>query len=181
MTKVEKYIDYKLYFYYNKIGYNILECIMKKVYELLTISQLDEKLKPLKDLKTINPTFGWIRYIRESLCLSAERLGLLLNMKQPSVFGMEENERTKKITLETLDKAANAMGCDLVYAFVPKSTMQSFICDKQKEIGQKIVEKANHTMTLEKQGLEAKALKQQQKIMQEGLSHESLKVLWRYL
>ncbi|CAO5676251.1 MAG: hypothetical protein HEEMFOPI_01997 [Holosporales bacterium] len=102
-------------------------------------------------------------------------------MKQPSVFGMEENERTKKITLETLDKAANAMGCNLVYAFVPKSTMQSFICDKQKEIGQKIVEKANHTMTLEKQGLEEKALKQQQKIMQEGLSHESLKVLWRYL
>jgi predicted DNA-binding mobile mystery protein A len=154
---------------------------MKKVYELLSIKQLDEKLKPLKDLKIMNPTFGWIRYIRESLCLPASRLGILLNMKQPSIVGMEENERAKKITLETLEKAANAMGCDLVYAFVPKSTMLDFISDKQKEIGQKIVRNANHTMNLEKQGLDEKELKQQQKIMEEGLSHESLKVLWRYL
>jgi predicted DNA-binding mobile mystery protein A len=102
-------------------------------------------------------------------------------MKQPSVVGMEENERNKKITLETLEKAANAMGCDLVYAFVPKSTMRDFICEKQKTISQKIIQKANHTMNLEKQGLIEKDLKQQQEVMEEGLSHESLKVLWRYL
>jgi predicted DNA-binding mobile mystery protein A len=181
MMDVKKHIDYRLYFCYYKIGYNILKNHMKKVYELLSIRQLDEKLKPLKDLKTMNPTSGWIRYIRESLCLPASRLGLLLNMKQPSVVGMEENERNKKITLETLEKAANAMGCDLVYAFVPKSTMRDFICEKQKTISQKIIQKANHTMNLEKQGLIEKDLKQQQEVMEEGLSHESLKVLWRYL
>lgn len=154
---------------------------MKKVYELLSLRQLDEKLKPLKDLKKINPNAGWIRYIREALCLPASRLGILLNMKQPSIVGMEENERNKKITLETLEKAANAMGCDLVYGFVPKTTMKDFIGKKQKEASQKIMKNTNHTMVLEKQGLIEQDLKQQQDVIEEGLSHESLKVLWRYL
>jgi predicted DNA-binding mobile mystery protein A len=154
---------------------------MKKVYELLSIQQLDEKLSPLKSLKTFNPNLGWIKYMRESLCLPASRLGRLLNIKQPSVVGMEENERNKKITLETLEKAANAMGCDLVYAFVPKTSMKDFISDKQKEVVQKLIQKTNHTMNLEQQGLDRKALKKQHEIVLEGLSYESLRVLWRYL
>ena len=94
---------------------------MKKSYELLSIRQVDRNLKQFQQLRSLRPKEGWIAYIRSALSLPSSQLAKLMGITQPSALAMETREQDKVITLETLDNAANAMGCDLVYAFVPKS------------------------------------------------------------
>ncbi|CAO4848222.1 MAG: hypothetical protein CNLJKLNK_01418 [Holosporales bacterium] len=154
---------------------------MKKAYELLSVYQLDEKLKNFKVLKDIHPKQGWCKYIRTVLNLPATKLAKFIGITQPSIMKMEENEQNKKITLETLEKLANAMGCDLVYAFVPKKSFDHFIETKQKEAMKKFFNETHHTMMLENQELDQKSLKIQKEIYEKSISSESLKKLWKQL
>ena len=104
-----------------------------------------------------------------------------MGITQPSALAMETREQDKAITLETLDNAANAMGCDLVYAFVPKSSLEDFVEQKRNSLVDQVMQKTHLTMSLESQGLNQQDLKDQKTLLLEDLKSRSMKHVWRSL
>ncbi len=158
-----------------------IENIMQKVYELLSIRQVDRKLKQFHQLRESQPKEGWIIHIRGALALPTSQLAKLMGIKQPSAQAMEKREQDKTITLETLEKAANAMGCDLVYGFVPKSSLEDFVEQKRNNLVDQIMKKTHLTMSLENQELNQQDLKEQKFLLLEDLKSKSIKYVWRNL
>lgn len=154
---------------------------MTTAYELLTIKQLDKKLGPLRSYFHFMSNRGWIFYIRNALEISTGNLAKLMGIKQPSVVAMEQREADNTITLETLEKAANAMGCDLFYAFVPKDSFEKFVDSKRRELVNRIITETNLTMSLEEQGLSKKEIAEQANLLMDDLRIKPLKQLWRDL
>lgn len=154
---------------------------MTTVYELLAVKQLDKKLTTLRPYFHLMPNRGWIFYIRNALSVSTGNLAKLMGIKQPSVVAMEQREVDKTITLETLEKAANAVGCDLFYAFVPKDSFEKFIDSKRKELVNRVINETNLTMSLEEQGLSKKDLSEQKDLLMDDVRLKPLKQLWRDL
>lgn len=154
---------------------------MTTAYELLTVKQLDKKLGPLRSYFHLISNRGWIFYIRNALSISSGNLAKLMGIKQSSVVAMEQREAEKTITLETLEKAANAFGCDVFYAFVPKDSFEKFIDAKRKELVNRVINETNLTMSLEEQGLNKKDLIEQMNLLMDDVRLKPLKQLWRDL
>lgn len=77
------------------------------------------------------PNAGWVNAIRDALGMSQAQLGKRLGVRSSSVDKLEENERNRTVQMATLQRAAEALGCDLVYALVPREPLQTMV-DKQR-------------------------------------------------
>jgi predicted DNA-binding mobile mystery protein A len=73
------------------------------------------------------PHVGWVRYIRDALNMSGFQLARRLNVRQPTLARLEQKEREETITLRALRRVANGLGCDLVYALVPRVSLTETI------------------------------------------------------
>jgi predicted DNA-binding mobile mystery protein A len=122
---------------------------MGKFTAKLRRKQLDESLNKYKEIQ--QPSRGYIREIREALEMSSYQLADRLNISQPAVFEMEENERRGAISLRTLERAAQALGCKVVYALVPEKPLEQMVIDQAHLRAQKLSETVFRTMALEKQ------------------------------
>jgi Fic-DOC domain mobile mystery protein B/predicted DNA-binding mobile mystery protein A len=88
----------------------------------LVREQLDTALAKLAPLgQSTRPIKGWLRAIRTGLGISGVQLAKQLGVKPPRVVEMEKNEVEGAITLKVLERAAEAMGCTLVYALIPRA------------------------------------------------------------
>lgn len=63
---------------------------------------------------------GWLQGIRQAIGIPVEELAERLGVCRWEIHRMEESEKNSRIMLATLKRAAKAMGCELVYALVPK-------------------------------------------------------------
>jgi predicted DNA-binding mobile mystery protein A len=95
---------------------------MKPKFRSLRTSQLDRLLQPLLPAKGVaRPQRGWIRATREATGITVRMLAKRLG-KAPSVAAhLEKSEAEYRITLGKLRDAADALGCQLIYALVPKN------------------------------------------------------------
>lgn len=66
------------------------------------------------------PRAGWVREIRTALGLSQSQLAARAGVSRATVQQMERAEAQRRITLASLDKLAQAMGCQVALAIVPK-------------------------------------------------------------
>lgn len=127
-----------------------------------------------KDLRLLvgRPEYGWIHQMRAALGLTLSKLGELCGVATPTIAQAERREVDGKLNIETLRRAAEAMNCDFVYAFVPKSNMQEFIERKAREKAQRILARANLHMSLEdqqvKDDIESRVARLQKKLIAEG-------------
>jgi Fic-DOC domain mobile mystery protein B/predicted DNA-binding mobile mystery protein A len=88
----------------------------------LAREQLDHFLAELNPLgESRRPVRGWLRAIRSGLGMSGVDLARRLGVKPPRVVEMEKSELDGAITLKVLARAADAMGCSLVYALIPRA------------------------------------------------------------
>ena len=55
--------------------------------------------------------------------LSTTQLAHRLGVQQSTVVRLEQSEKRGAVTLNSLRKAAEALGCELVYAFVPNKSV----------------------------------------------------------
>lgn len=97
------------------------------------------------------PPAGWIRAIRDALGMSGSDLGRRMGVSQPSVTELERSERNGTIRLETLRRAAEAMGCTLVYALLPTESLEGIIRRRAEELVDDRLSRVQHTMALEDQ------------------------------
>ena len=63
---------------------------------------------------------GWIRATRRSEGLPAAKVAELLGVQKREILRLEAAEKEGKITLLKLRSLAEAMGCEVVHAIVPK-------------------------------------------------------------
>ena len=64
---------------------------------------------------------------------------------------LEHNEQAGTVRLETLARAADAMGCDLVYAFVPRTSLDEFVDQRARAVAEAEIRRVDTTMALEDQ------------------------------
>jgi predicted DNA-binding mobile mystery protein A len=76
-----------------------------------------------------------------------------LGVSQPRVVAIEKAEREGAITLASLERAAHALDCRLVYALVPRRSLEDMVRERAELRARQLLESASHSMTLEAQGV----------------------------
>jgi predicted DNA-binding mobile mystery protein A len=111
----------------------------------------DKELAPIKALNITTPPKGWIRAIRTALRMSQAELATLLTINQKSLHALEASEAKKTIRLDSLEKVADALDCDLVYALVPRDSLQNHYRNRARKILAARTRSVENTMELENQ------------------------------
>jgi len=111
-------------------------------------SHFDE-WQPLRGLA--RPPRGWVRAIREALGMSAATLSERLGTTAGAVSRLEQSEAADRIRLDTLRRAADALGCDLVYLLVPRRPLTAVVRDRARELAHHQIIATEQTMRLEDQ------------------------------
>lgn len=122
----------------------------------LLLRQVESSLARWRALPRRPPTSGWIRVIRQALGMSAAQLAHRLDISRQSLAALERREQDGKVTIEALSKAAEALGCDLVYALVPRSGLKTTIETQAKLRAEEEILSTAHSMRLEAQGVSPK-------------------------
>ncbi|MDR4307932.1 mobile mystery protein A [Chelatococcus sambhunathii] len=116
---------------------------------------LDRRLGPARmqrDALAV-PSKGWIKAIREALGMTATQLAGRLGVSQATVSNLEKSEGRGAIQLATLRRAAEAMNCTLVYAFIPNEPLEQIVQRRAREVAAEQLRPVEHTMLIEDQSL----------------------------
>jgi predicted DNA-binding mobile mystery protein A len=124
---------------------------MKSQFRQLRLSQLDRSLSGARTIHP-RPASGWIASVREALGLTLGEIGRRIHATRQSIQQFERAEASDRITLGALRRLAEAMGCDLVYALVPKSGSFAELAERPtRERAERDVKRVVHSMVLEDQ------------------------------
>ncbi len=148
-----------------------------KAAQSLARRRLDERLKTFAGLGG-PPPMGWVRAIRDALGLTGAQLARRLGIRPASLSELEKNEAKGVITLATLKRAAEALDCTLVYALVPKQSLEKTVEDAAKSAAQKELVAALHTMELEAQGVRAGDKREMLEALAADIAKAGGKRLW---
>lgn len=115
-------------------------------------SNLDRKLDAIRASGILErPQRGWIKAIREALGMTTAQFGRRMGVSQPRAVNVEQAELTGKITMESLQRAAEALNCRLVYALVPHESLEAQVEERARTLAQRHIEAVSHSMALEDQ------------------------------
>lgn len=116
---------------------------------------VQQKLNHFSKLREPMPPSGWVKAIRGALGLSMRQLADRVGVGHGSINQLEKREPKKRVTLESLENAARAMDCKVIYAIVPQKsgeTLDDLIKRRALAAASKILNEVAHTMRLEAQG-----------------------------
>jgi predicted DNA-binding mobile mystery protein A len=131
---------------------------MNRAFRTLRLAHLERALHPFLAAKeTPRPQRGWIRAIREASGVTVREMAKRLR-RAPSVAAhLEGSEAEYRITLGRLRDAADALGCQLVYALVPKNgtvgSIQELSEERARTRAAENVRAVEHSMALEDQAV----------------------------
>jgi len=121
------------------------------------IRHLDQRFSTLQRLaKGQRPPKGWIRAVREALGLTTAQFARRLGIAQPSVVELEQSEAANSITLRTLERAAEALGCRVVYALIPQEPLAETVRKRAELVAERRMAAVEQTMRLEDQAVRNK-------------------------
>src|SRR5687768_8431485 len=116
--------------------------------------QLDKRIAALRPLTgTAKPSRGWVRAIRETLGMTTRQLADRMGISQPTLVRLEKSEAAGTITLSSLERAAEALGCRVVYALVPHKSLTETIEGRASALAEQQLASVEQTMRLEAQGV----------------------------
>ena len=121
---------------------------MNRVFER---RNLDRKLKAVKGSIPERPAKGWLYAIRNALGMTASQLGERLNIAQSSITELEQSEQKNSISLKTLERVADALGCDVKYILVPRIPLTEMVMEQGRKFYSAQQEATRRTMVLEDQ------------------------------
>ena len=125
----------------------------RKVLDLRSIGVNPQALAP--------PPTGWVRAVRDALGITTRQLAAMIGVSAPTVVDLEASERAGTVQLNTLRRAADSMGCDLVYALVPRSgSLDDVVLARARAVALREMSRVNVTMALEGQAVEPEQLAQ---------------------
>lgn len=126
---------------------------MKPEFRQLRLSQLQRSLATFDNAKgEVRPQRGWLRAVREGLGLTLDQVARSIHVSRSQVLSFEKSEAEDRISLHSLRRVAEAMGCELVYAIVPKSgTIEELAEQRARKEAIARVLAVEHSMALEGQ------------------------------
>lgn len=117
--------------------------------------QIDKRLTALLDPDALaRPPRGWVKAIREALGMTAQQLGQRLGVSKQRALALEKAEVSGSVTLESLERAARALDCRLVYTLVPLKPLESLVEERALRLARQRLRATRHSMALEDQGVD---------------------------
>lgn len=124
---------------------------MSDQFRQLRLSQLDRAIKNMRSLPP-RPSRGWISSVREALGLTLGQIAQHVRASRQAVQQLERAEASDRITLGALRRIAEAMGCELIYALVPKTGSFADLAERPtRDRATRDVKSVMHSMMLEDQ------------------------------
>jgi predicted DNA-binding mobile mystery protein A len=90
-----------------------------------------------------------------------------MGIAESTLTRLEDNERVGSIQISTLQRAAEALECDFVYALVPRRSLDDVVMEKARQRVESLIATVAHTMLLEDQAPSEAAL---QKLEEEAVA-----------
>jgi predicted DNA-binding mobile mystery protein A len=141
--------------------------------------QLDKRLNSVRNQDTIaRPPKGWIKAIREALGMTTAQLARRLGVSQPRAVNIEQAEVSGAITLQSLERAAQALDCRLVYALVPRLPLEVLAEERALILARKRLKPTEHSMALEAQSVDTGAAEEQVRQLAARLLAQSGSSIW---
>ena len=136
--------------------------------------------KTFKHLRGVNiPSAGWVKTIRKALGMNSEQLAKRCKVSRQRINEIERDEIAKKTTIETIEKVAQQLECDFVYALVPKSKISNIVEKQARRKAIQQMESSPHTMSRERQETKTKSNKKQLKLLIKDLMRFNLSSIWK--
>ena len=153
---------------------------MKRTQHTLLVEHMDMKSKSFKKLETASGlNAGWIRLTRQALGMSLRQLASRMNISIAAVKAFETNEAKDSITINSLKKAAGAMGMRFVYGFAPiEKNINQMIEERALEMAEDIVMRTSANMALEGKANNDERLKKAITEMAQRIKYEMPRKLW---
>jgi len=104
--------------------------LRKDLEEALLPFRLARKLKGCRT--------GWLRSIRQAVGVPVDEVARRLGVCRWEVHRLEESEKNSRIMLASLSRAAKGLGCELVYALVPKEGTLEELAAEQKRVREEL-------------------------------------------
>lgn len=123
----------------------------------MLLAGLDARAPALRQARTkaMKPARGWLRAVRSAFGFSQEQVAGKIAITRQSYADMEAAEQRGVISLNSLQRAAEAMDCELVYFLLPRET----VADSYGRLAQihdpefKYLQASEHSMALEDQAI----------------------------
>lgn len=112
---------------------------------------LDIKFRNIDLEAFARPPKGWIRAIRDALGITTTQLAKRLGVAHPRIIAMEKDEILGSLKLSTLERVADALDCQLVYAFVPRQGLAAMVQAQAEKKAKVLLKNVEHSMLLEDQ------------------------------
>jgi len=130
------------------------------------IRHLDKRFSTLRALgDNPRPPKGWLRAIRDALGMTSTQFAHRLKVSQPRISVLEKAELNGTVTLRSLQRAAEALGCRLVYAIIPEKPLAKTVRARAELIANRQASAVEQSMRLEDQAVNdksaARALREQ--------------------
>lgn len=93
---------------------------MVEMERKLTRKKLDAEMKAFRSAaKEANPTSALLRAVRQALSIPVKEIAEKMGVGRSTLFALEVSERDQTISMRSLARIAEAMGCKVVYGLVP--------------------------------------------------------------
>ncbi len=126
------------------------------------------------------PRGGWVRTLREALGMSQAQLAARAGISRATVQKLELAEARRRITLDSLDRLAAALGCHVAIALVPRDgSLEEFREREASAKAEALLKPTEHSMKLEGQGVSTAARQRLKQNLVESLLKRSPRKLWQ--
>jgi len=140
--------------------------------------KLDKRLNALRNASFARPPRGWVKAVREALGMTTRQLARRIGVSQSRVVEIEKAEVGGSITLDSLERAARALNCKLVYALVPQQPLEQMVSERATALAISSGKATRHTMALEDQAVDAEDEREQFRRLAKQMAQESSSRLW---
>ncbi|MGJ8530407.1 mobile mystery protein A [Maritalea sp.] len=138
--------------------------------------QLDSVAQKLVGVS--KPKEGWIATMRKALGMSAPELARRTGVTKPAIYQAERKERAGGISIQHMEKLAEAMGGRFVYAIVPMDSVKDVLNAQAHKAAEHTVKRASAHMALEKQSLTPRQIKDEIERLAEELLRDRPSDFW---
>jgi predicted DNA-binding mobile mystery protein A len=127
---------------------------MKASFRAIFTKSLNRKIKRFpKPADVPAPSGGWVRAIRLATGMPANYAARKLKVTRQGFAELEKSEAAGTISLKSLQRAGDALNCQLVYALVPRNgSLGKLIIERAVARARKTLQPVSHSMSLESQG-----------------------------
>lgn len=146
----------------------------------LDIKHLDSAVRPLADHPPdLGVRSGWIDAVRRALGMPAKTLARRLDVTPAQATRFSQREASGGISLASLRRVADALECDLMYAFVPRAgSFEAIVRRQAREAAGQRLQAVEHTMMLEAQPVDAAERERQLDELTQELARERPAWIW---